>query len=84
MIKYIIQGYEIISRQKKEVLDTLSKSVQKKLFMAHDNRKANTKRAIQEAMVSLLKTKSFDDITTIKLLVLAVLASTLITRINLS
>ena len=67
MIKYIIQGYEIISRQKKEILDILSKSVQKRLFMAHDNRKANTKRAIQEAMVSLLKTESFDDITTIKL-----------------
>lgn len=45
----------------------MSKSLQKKLFMAHDNRKANTKRAIQEAMVSLLKTESFDDITTIKL-----------------
>lgn len=29
MIKYIIQGYEIISRQKKEFLDTMSKSVQK-------------------------------------------------------
>ena len=67
MIKYIIQGYEIISRQKKEILDILSKSVQKRLFMAHDNRKANTKRAIQEAMVSLLKTESFDDITTIRL-----------------
>lgn len=32
MIKYIIQGYEIISRQKKEILDTLSKSVQKNVY----------------------------------------------------
>ena len=67
MIKYIIQRYKIISRQKKEFLDTLSKSVQKIFIMANDNRRANTKKAIQEAMVTLLKTESFDDITTIKI-----------------
>ena len=67
MIKYIIQRYKIISRQKKEFLDTLSKSVQKIFIMTNDNRRANTKKAIQEAMVTLLKTESFDDITTIKI-----------------
>ena len=35
--------------------------------MTTDNRRANTKKAIQNAMVTLLKTKSFDDITTTKL-----------------
>ncbi|BAK30978.1 TetR/AcrR family transcriptional regulator [Streptococcus pasteurianus] len=35
--------------------------------MTNDNRRANTKKAIQEAMVTLLKTESFDDITTIKI-----------------
>lgn len=35
--------------------------------MAHDNRKANTRKAIQEAMVTLLKFESFDDITAIKI-----------------
>ena len=35
--------------------------------MVRDNRRANTKKAIQEAMVTLLKTESFDDITTIKI-----------------
>lgn len=35
--------------------------------MAHDNRKANTRKAIQEAMVTLLKSESFDDITAIKI-----------------
>ena len=67
MIKYIIQRYKIISRQKKGFLDTLSKSVQKIFIMTNDNRRANTKKAIQEAMVALLKTESFDDITTIKI-----------------
>ncbi|HEQ8481893.1 TPA: TetR/AcrR family transcriptional regulator, partial [Streptococcus pyogenes] len=31
------------------------------------NRKENTKQAILKAMVMLLKTESFDDITTVKL-----------------
>ncbi len=35
--------------------------------MVRDNRRANTKKAIQEAMVALLKIESFDDITTIKI-----------------
>lgn len=35
--------------------------------MNQDNRKAKTKKALQEAMVTLLKTESFDEITTIKL-----------------
>ncbi|MGT2960050.1 TetR/AcrR family transcriptional regulator [Streptococcus caballi] len=35
--------------------------------MTKDKRKENTKMAIQNAMVTLLKTESFDDITTIKL-----------------
>ena len=48
-------------------MDTLSISVQKSFIMVRDNRRANTKKAIQEAMVALLKTESFDDITTIKI-----------------
>lgn len=48
-------------------MDTLSISVQKSFIMVRDNRRANTKKAIQEAMVILLKTESFDDITTIKI-----------------
>lgn len=48
-------------------MDTLSISVQKSFIMVRDNRRANTKKAIQEAMVTLLKTESFDDITTIKI-----------------
>lgn len=48
-------------------MDTLSRSVQKSFIMVRDNRRANTKKAIQEAMVTLLKTESFDDITTIKI-----------------
>jgi len=48
-------------------LDTLSISVQKSFIMVRDNRRANTKKAIQEAMVALLKIESFDDITTIKI-----------------
>ena len=48
-------------------MDTLSRSVQKSFIMVRDNRRANTKKAIQEAMVALLKTESFDDITTIKI-----------------
>lgn len=48
-------------------MDTLSISVQKTFIMVRDNRRANTKKAIQEAMVTLLKTESFDDITTIKI-----------------
>lgn len=45
----------------------MSKSVQKIFIMANDNRRATTKKAIQKAMVTLLKTESFDDITTIKI-----------------
>lgn len=48
-------------------MDTLSISVQKSFIMVRDNRRANTKKAIQEAMVALLKIESFDDITTIKI-----------------
>lgn len=48
-------------------MDTPSRSVQKSFIMVRDNRRANTKKAIQEAMVALLKTESFDDITTIKI-----------------
>lgn len=48
-------------------MDTLSRSVQKSFIMVRDNRRANTKKAIQEAMVALLKIESFDDITTIKI-----------------
>jgi AcrR family transcriptional regulator len=35
--------------------------------MTRDNRRANTKKAIHNAMVALLKEESFDDITTIQL-----------------
>lgn len=44
----------------------MSKSVQKEILIMV-NRKENTRQAILKAMVSLLKTESFDDITTIKL-----------------
>lgn len=47
-------------------MDNLSKSVQKK-GVALTNRKEITKKAILEAMVTLLKTESFDDITTVQL-----------------
>lgn len=48
-------------------MDTASKSVQEEIFMTRDNRRANTKKAIHNAMVALLKEESFDDITTIQL-----------------
>lgn len=44
----------------------MSKSVQKEILIMV-NRKENTRQAILKAMVTLLKTESFDDITTIKL-----------------
>lgn len=43
----------------------MSTSVQKEIMM--DSRKQQTKKAILNAMVSLLKTESFDDVTTVQL-----------------
>ncbi len=66
MIEYIIQVKLKFTRQKFRFLDIMSKSVQKENKLMVD-RKEKTRQAILRAMVTLLKTESFDDITTIKL-----------------